>query len=104
MTSTTTATPTIVNKASLVSPSAPLLHRIIAARSLTRNLAIMAHVDHGKTSFSDSLLARATTAQLSTRASANASSTRCDEERERGITIAGQCRQRCSSTCQTPPF
>jgi elongation factor 2 len=76
-----------VSKATLVSPSAPLLHRIIAARSLTRNLAIIAHVDHGKTTFADSLLHRASTAQLSDARIGQCELDMMDEEKQRGITI-----------------
>jgi elongation factor 2 len=72
---------------SLVSSSAPLLHRIIASRSLTRNLAIIAHVDHGKTTFADSLLHRASTAQLSDARIGQCELDMMDEEKQRGITI-----------------
>jgi len=61
---------------------------LVAQRSAIRNLAIVAHVDHGKTSFSDSLLARATTARLSDARIGQCQLDSLDEERERGITIA----------------
>ena len=63
------------------------------ARSLrVRNLSIIAHVDHGKTSLSDCLLRHA--GQLSIKRQGALELDNLQEEKERGITIQVSCRLR----------
>ncbi len=53
-----------------------------------RNVCVIAHVDHGKTTFSDSLLSRAASSHLSDSRIGNCQLDSLQEERDRGITIA----------------
>jgi hypothetical protein len=64
------------------------LSDLIAHRSLMRNVCVIAHVDHGKTTFSDSLLSRAASSHLSDSRIGNCQLDSLQEERDRGITIA----------------
>lgn len=51
-----------------------------------RNIAVIAHVDHGKTTLTDALLARAGVISLEQAGDKRATDTRWDEK-EKGITI-----------------
>jgi len=51
-----------------------------------RNMSVIAHVDHGKSTLTDSLLAKAGILSLAKAGDARATDTRKDEQ-ERGITI-----------------
>ena len=73
-----------------------------------RNIAIIAHVDHGKTTLVDKLLRQAGTFRANQHVDRAQSWTRNDLEKERGITIlakntAVRVRRTCTSTSWTPP-
>jgi GTP-binding protein len=65
-------------------PSVP--HREVVANPLRRNVAIIAHVDHGKTTLVDALLHQSGTFRANERVAERAMDN-IDLERERGITI-----------------
>ena len=55
-------------------------------RQNVRNIAVIAHVDHGKTTLTDALLARAGVISLEQAGEKRATDTRKDEQ-QKGITI-----------------
>ena len=61
-------------------------NRILAKRENIRNIAIIAHVDHGKTTLVNELLKQSDTLDLRTELGDRAMDTN-DLEKERGITI-----------------
>ena len=76
--------------ASIPVPDAPASTESLATRTDLRNVAIVAHVDHGKTTLVDQLLAqsgvfRENEAKVERAMDSN------DQERERGITILAKC-------------
>ena len=62
------------------------MQAVMSERSRIRNLAVIAHVDHGKTTLTDSLLARAGMIAPGQAGDKRATDTRKDEQ-EKGITI-----------------
>ena len=62
------------------------LQDALQKRKNVRNIAVIAHVDHGKTTLTDSLLARAGVISSSLAGDKRATDTRKDEQ-EKGITI-----------------
>ncbi|RYP54843.1 hypothetical protein DL768_000407 [Monosporascus sp. mg162] len=62
------------------------LRNLMAKPSNVRNMSVIAHVDHGKSTLTDSLLAKAGIISTAKAGDARATDTRADEQ-ERGITI-----------------
>ncbi|RYO91060.1 hypothetical protein DL766_003376 [Monosporascus sp. MC13-8B] len=62
------------------------LHDLMRRPSNVRNMSVIAHVDHGKSTLTDSLLAKAGIISTAKAGDARATDTRADEQ-ERGITI-----------------
>ena len=62
----------------------------MAQRKNVRNMSVIAHVDHGKTTLTDSLLSRAGLISQDQAGSKRSTDTRVDEQL-RGITIKSTC-------------
>ena len=62
------------------------MQEVMRRRNNIRNMAVIAHVDHGKTTLTDSLLAKAGMIASSQAGDKRATDTRIDEQ-EKGITI-----------------
>jgi elongation factor 2 len=62
------------------------IRQIMGRRSMIRNMSVIAHVDHGKSTLSDSLVSKAGIISEAKQGDARYMDTRKDEQ-ERGITI-----------------
>ena len=60
--------------------------KLLETRDLVRNLGVIAHIDHGKSTLTDSLLAACGLLAEKVAGEARATDTR-EDEKERGITI-----------------